>query len=340
MFKKWALGLFVCVALNAPAWAQVQSQILEVNVQLSSQQITPVQVRGFVKNHHELTIRDVRVSVSLMTPDNQVVRRFYLPTYEHIKPGVTHEFNASQILNDYPQAYVKAQTHVDYKSITYLQVADWIVAQNWHELALWNIPVTDDLKMSETERVNQALDYLTRISADNRLYAEARRKWNILQFNDAKRLFEKGENHEAMLRLANVEPHSQYYAQAQAMIDAQRIPTIYKRAMKKAEEGNLRGAYRQILYIPGESKWATQAQNHQEEWLEELKKNKVWLGALNPPAHLSPDQKKVWLRRSHGPEGYTTSTQKDGQTLTTWWYLDYSHYTFNQKGQLVSSKVY
>jgi hypothetical protein len=232
-----------------PAFASVKTQILEVDVKLSSQQVTEVKIHGFVRNHNELTVRDTHVKVQLLDPNNKVIRSFFLPTYLQIKPGMTHQFEASQTLHESPHAFVKARAQVDYKSITYLQIADWVTAQNWDKLSLWNLPVTHHLKTSETERVNQALHYLTRIETGDSLYREARRKWNLLQYNDAQRLIKKHLDHEAMLRLANVEPHSSYYSQAQALSKSHRAYTIYNRALLKAKDGNLRGAYRQMLYL-------------------------------------------------------------------------------------------
>ncbi|PIQ24927.1 hypothetical protein COW36_06110 [bacterium (Candidatus Blackallbacteria) CG17_big_fil_post_rev_8_21_14_2_50_48_46] len=324
----------------APSKAEVLAQVLQVNVRLTEQNITEVEVSGIVKNISPLAVRGVQLEIELLDPEQKPVRRFSIEPYAQMVAGSSEHFSAAYTLREYPHPYLSARVSAKHDSTSYLQIADWIMANNQTLLLLWNVPVKQEVLDNERSRVDLALQYLRYVRPGQPYYAEAQRKWNLIELNYGKRLVASHSLHEALLTLANINPTSEYAQEAQALFNQTRVRTIFERAMEKAVNGNLRGAYRQMQYIPADSNYAREAQAKQEEWKQELDENKIKLGPVNPPAHLSSDQRSVWLRRQHGPEGVTTSKRDDGSTTTTWWYLDYSHFSFDEKGKLLSSTVY
>ena len=342
--KKLSLGLFAGLALflSAPqaAQAQVSAKVLKIKMQLTENNITRVRVQGLLHNHETLPIRGVQVRVHLLDTEHKPVREFLLEPFEHLESGETESFDAQYVLRDYDQLYLQAEASVEYTPTSYLQISDWIMGQNWDNLKLWHIEVPSEAHYDERVRVDSALKYLDMVDSHRKAFPEARRKWNLISFIYGKRLAEDMEGHEAILRLANVEADSEYGMRAQDLTDDIRIRTIFHRALQKAEAGHLRAAYRQLLYVPESGPYAARARSKREDLLKELKTRRIGLGAVNPPAYLSRDQRAVWLRRNHGPEGFTTSTNRNGESFKTWWYLDYSHYTFDNKGRLVNQKVY
>ena len=327
--------------LVSPAQAEVKAKVMHIQMKLTEQNVTDVHLGGIVSNFEPLPVRAVQVQINLLTPDNKVVRSFLLKPVEHLQPGQQASFNTDYVLREYGDPlYLKATAEVKYTATSYAQIADWFLTQNWPNLAIWRIPVSNEAKYTERGRIEAALATLEKIDHHRSEYAEARRKWNLIHYTYGMRLAEAGEGHEAILRLSNVEAGSDHALEAGALLENIRIKTIYDRALQKAREGNLRGAYHQMQYVPVASPYHKDAIRYQEEWLKALKEQKVWLGAIDPPPHLSVDQRSVWLRRQHGPEGFTSTTREDGTKLTTWWYLDYSHYSFDERGRLVSSQVY
>lgn len=341
---KTLLGVLLAAAavgLNLPASAaEVSAQVLQVKMKLTEQNVTDVQLGGIIKNSEPLPVRGVQIRIRLLTPDNKEVRSFLLEPYDHLEPGQQEVFKADYVLREYDPLYLKATAEVTFTPTSYIQIADWFLTQNWRNLEIWRIPVSDEAKYTERGRIDSAVEWLEQVDHFQPDYREASRKRNLIHYTYGTRLAEAGEGHEAILRLANVEEGSEHYAEASALLDTIRLKTIYERAVKKAAEGNLRGAYRQMMYIPAESAYGKEALKLQESWLKTLKEEKVWLGPIAAPAYLSQDQRGVWLRRQHGPEAHTTSQGEDGKKLTTWWYMDYSHYSFDEKGRLVSQKVY
>lgn len=331
-------GLF----LTAPAArAEVKAQVLQIKMKLTEQNLTQVHVQGIVRNTESLPVRDVKIKVNLIDPDKNPVRSFLLDPFEHMESAQTSTFEADYLLRDYEPLYLQATAELTYTPTSYFQIADWIINRNWDNLATWRIPLTSTLKTSERTQVETSIDYLEHVPRSTaKAYADARRKINLIHYNYGKRLSEAGNQHEAILRLANVEKTSDYGIDAQALIDNIRVQTIFDRAMEKAVNGHYRGAYRQMMYIPENHPLSPQAKQKQEEWLEILKAKKIWLGPITAPGGLSKDQKTVWLRRHHGPEGFTSSSHSDGTSARTWWYLDYSYYTFDNNGKLVNKLEY
>lgn len=333
-------GLALLLGHAQAAQAEVSAQVLKVKMQLTEKNITRVRVQGLLHNQEKLPIRGVQVRVHLLDPNRQPVRDFLLEPFDHLESGESESFDAQYTLRDYDQLYLQAEATVEYTPTSYLQIADWIMGQNWDNLRLWQIDVPQEAQYDERSRVESALKYLDMVDHHRKVYPEARRKWNLINFIYGKRLAEDMMGHEAILRLANVEDQSDYGTRAQELLDNIRVRTIYQRAMEKMDNGHLRGAYRQLMYIPENSSYAAKAQAKREALLEEMKAKRVYLGPTSPPGYLSRDQRAVWLRRQHGPEGYTTSVNREGERFRTWWYLDYSHYTFDDKGRLVNQKVY
>lgn len=337
----FSAGLLAACLWSPSAQAEVIAQVYKVNVKLTEQNVTEVQLDGQVRNAERLPVRGVQIKINLLNPQNQPVRSFLLEPFEHMESGTTENFSAQYLLREASPVYLKATAEVTFTPTSYLQIADWILTQNWYNLRVWRIPISDAVKSSERERIELALATLEKVDRKRpEEYAEARRKWNLVQYTYGKRLAESGSGHEAILRLANVEPDTVHYPEAQQLVEETRYATIYQRALQKAADGNLRGAYRQMLYIPASGPYAKEARQKREEWLKELKAKKVWLGAIDPPGHLRSDERAIWLRRQHGPEAYTTSQGKSGKKLRTWWYLDYSYYTFDEQGRLVNQQVY
>jgi len=324
----------------AAAQAEVKAEVLNVKMKLTEQAMTQVQLSGLLHNRETLPVRGVQIRIRLLDPQNRQVDSFLLEPFEHLESGQTKPFSAQYLLKDYANLYLKAQAAVEYTPTSYLQIADWFLTQNWQNLKTWRIPVNDAELYHERPRLERALSYLEQIRPVHEVYSEARRKWNLVHYTYGKRLAEAGDGHEAMLRLANVEPASKHYAEAQELIREVRFKTIFDRALQKALEGNLRGAWRQMMYIPDQSGYAKEALAYRSKWLETLKAEKIWLGPVEAPPHLSQDQRSVWLRRQHGPEGYTSSSSSDGKRLRTWWYLDYSFYTFDEAGRLVNKQEF
>ncbi len=331
-------GLFSLVA--QPAQAEVKAQVFQVKMQLSEANITQVKLEGLVQNTEALPVRGIQIKLNLLDPNNQQVRSFLLEPFEHLESGDSERFSATYLLRDYDPLYLKATAEVEYTPTSYLQIADWFLTQNWRNLEIWRIPVNPEVKTQERDRIETALAYIEKVEPGRESYEDARRKWNLIQYTYGKRLAESQAGHEAILRLSNVEPDTEHATEAQQLIEEQRYATIFRRAMQKAVDGNLRGAYRQMLYIPNSGAYAQEAAAKREVWLKDLKDSRVWLGKIDPPAKLSKDERNVWLRRNHGPEGYTTSAGNSGKKLRTWWYLDYSHYTFDEQGRLINQKAY
>lgn len=335
-----SLTLSLLSLLAQPAQAEVKAEVFQIKMQLSEANITQVHVEGLLQNSEALPVRGVQIKVNLLDPNNQPVRSFLLEPFEHLEPGDSESFSANYLLRDYDPLYLKATAEVAYTPTSYLQIADWFLTQNWRNLQIWRIPVSESVKTQERDRIETALGYLEKVEAGRESYPDARRKWNLVQYTYGKRLAESEDGHEAILRLSNVEPGTEHYSEALQLIETQRQTTIFKRAMQKAVDGNLRGAYRQMLYISNSGTYAKEAAAKRDEWLKSLKDSRVWLGKIDPPPGLSKDERNLWLRRNHGPEGYTSSTGKSGKKLRTWWYLDYSHYTFDAQGRLINQKVY
>lgn len=327
--------------LTLPAHAEVKAKVDQIKMKLTEQNVTSVHLDGVVSNSEPLPVRGVQVTIALWTPDKKLVRSILLEPVDQLQPGEQQNFNADYVLREYDDPlYLKATATVKYVPTSYLQIADWYLTQNWNNLALWRIPVNNEIKYTERGRIEAALATLDMIDKQRPEYEDARRKWNLIQYTYGKRLAEANDGHEAILRLANVEERSEHAQEASQLLEEIRVKTIYQRAMQKAVDGNLRGAYRQMLYVPAGTPYSKDAQAKLAEWLKTLKEQHVWLGAINPPSYLSPDQRAVWLRRQHGPEAFTSSKRPDGSKLTTWWYLDYSHYSFDAHGHKTNEKVY
>lgn len=341
MKKPLLFALLAAASLNLqPAQAEVKAQVEKIQMKLTEQNVTDVQLGGTIQNQESLPVRAVQIRINLVNPDNKVVESFLLQPFEHLEPGQLENFQASYVLREYDPLYLKATAEVSYVPTSYIQIADWFLTQNWKNLEIWRIPVTDEAKYTERGRIESALAFLDKVDHHRPEYTDARRKWNLIQYTYGKRLAEANDGHEAILRLANVEPGSAHQAEATALLEQIRLKTIYERAMQKALEGNLRGAYRQLLYLPENSSYGKQAAVKKAEWLKLLKEQKVSMGPIEPPHYLSKDQRSIWLRRQHGPEGFTTTTREDGHKLTTWWYLDYSRYSFDEQGKLLSYQEY
>lgn len=328
------------LTLPAGAQADVEAQVLNIQMKLTEQNVTDVKLGGIVRNTESLPVRGVQIRINLLTPDDKVVRSFLLEPFDHLQPGQEEAFKADYVLREYDPLYLKAKAEVTYTPTSYAQIADWFLTQNWRNLQVWQIPVNDQEKYTERGRIEAALGYLDRVDRNQEGYGDARRKWNLIHYTYGKRLAEAQDGHEAILRLANVESSSEHAAEAEQLLTEIRIKTIFERALQKAKDGNLRGAYRQMLYVPANSSYAKEATQYQTEWLKTLKEQHISVGPVNPPAYLSADQRSVWLRRQHGPEGFTTTQHDGGKKITTWWYLDYSHYSFDERGRLVNQQVY
>ncbi len=328
------------LTLPAAAKADVEAQVLNIQMKLTEQNVTDVKLAGIVRNTESLPVRGVQIQIELVNPDDQVVRSFLLEPFDHLQPGQEEAFKADYVLREYDPLYLKAKAKVTYTPTSYAQIADWFLTQNWRNLQIWRIPVSDQAKYTERGRIDTALSYLEHVDRKQEGYADARRKWNLVHYTYGKRLAEANEGHEAILRLSNVEAGTEHAPETAQLLDEIRIKTIYERALLKAKEGNLRGAYRQMMYVPTNSAYAKEAAKYQEEWLKELKEKKISVGPIKPPAYLSADQRAVWLRRTHGPEAFTTTNREDGSKLTTWWDLDYSHYSFDERGRLVNHQDY
>lgn len=334
-----SLVLLAALPVQAAPPSKVQAQVLQVDVKMTEEQIALVQLSGLVKNATQLPVRGLQVRVRLLDPEQKTLRTFLLPAVPQLDAGKTEYFSAAQILRDQSEPFIRATAQVEYDNTSYIQIADWVMAQSQDKLAVWNIPVAPQALNDERQRVETALGFLTQVENSEKNYPEARRKWNLIQYNYGKRLAESHDLHEAILRFSNVEPTSEYRGLAQEWLTQVRPQAIFERAMAKAVAGNLRGAVRQMQYLPAGTPLAAQGQVKSKQWLDTLTQNKVKLGPIDPPASLSPDQRNVWLRRQHGPEGNTT-TVREGKTYTTWWYLDYSHFTFDPQGKLVNAITY
>lgn len=326
--------------LPAAAQAEVVSQVLKVNVKLTENQVAAVHVQGVLENQNPLPVRDVQVRVKLLDPGNKLVRSFLLKPFEHVSPESEAVFQADYVIRDYADLYLKAVSEVEYVATSYLQVADWILTENWRNLKVWRIPVTEAAQSQERARIELALDYLERVPRQDEAYDEARQKWNLIQYTYGKRLAEAQDGHEAILRLSNVEPGSMHAEEARKLIEKVRAETIYKRAMEKAVAGNLKGAYRQMLYVPAGSAPYPEAQRKLAEWKEDFKTNNISLFWIEPPADLRGADRSQWLREHHGAEGYTSSVRPGGQKLRTMWYLDYSHTTYDAQRRLLNKRVF
>lgn len=329
-------ALLLAAGLSLPAHADVTAHVEQIHLKLTEQDVTQVQLSGQLHNRESLPVRGVQIRIRLLDPQNQPVDSFLLEPFEHLESGQKTDFQAEYMLKDYPSLYLKARAEVEFTPTSYLQLADWFVTQNWQNLKVWQIPVSNDELYVERARLERALSYLEQVRPYHEAYAEARRKWNLIHFTYGKRLAEAGDGHEAILRLANVEPGNKHFAEAQELMQAVRHKTMFERALKKAVEGNLRGAYRQLLYLPDSGPHAKEAAAYRDKWLAQLQAEKISLGPVKPPPHLRRDERNVWLRRQHGPEGYTTSSSGEGKQLRTWWYLDYSFYTFDEAGRLIN----
>lgn len=338
LLKAVTYSVLACLAL--PAQAEVVSQVLKVNVKLTEQQLAAVNVQGLVENQNPLPVRDIQVRVKLLDPANTMVRSFLLKPVEHLSPQEEHVFQADYVLRDYDALYLKAVSEVEYVSTSYLQVADWILTENWRNLEIWRIPVSEAAKLQERERIELALDYLERVDRQRPEYQEAREKWNLVQYTYGKRLAEAQDGHEAILRLSNVEPGSKHEVEAAALLEKIRVQTIFKRAMEKAVAGNLKGAYRQMLYVPPGSAFYAQAQDKLQTWRETFKESQISLSGIEPPAVLTGAERSQWLRKHHGPEGHTSSVGPGGQKHKTLWYLDYSHTTYDNQQKLVNKREF
>jgi hypothetical protein len=331
---------FASPGIAASTQAEVKAQVLQVNVRLTEQNIAQVELSGIVKNMSPLSVRGVQLEIELLDPDLKTVRRFFIKPYAQLTAGASEHFTAEYTLREYPHPYLSARAGLNYDTTSYLQIADWILARNQNLLELWNVPVAEEVLNNERSRVDLALQYLRYVQPGHRYYDEAQRKWNLTELNYGKRLLSSHSLHEALLTLSNVDPLSEYYGEAKDLLEQARVRTIYERALEKAVAGNLHGAFKQIQYVPDGTPYTREARFKQAEWLKLLEESKVKLGPVDPPAYLSTDQRSVWLRRQHGPEGVTTSKHEDGKVVTTWWFLDYSHFSFDEKGKLLSSTVY
>lgn len=341
----WIGALFALLIWMTPGKAfanqEVKAQVLQLHLRLTEQNITEVHVSGIIQNTSPLTVRGVQLEIELLDPEQKPVRRFLVhPSYPQMAAGTSEYFSTTYTLREYPHPYLSARATVHYDTTSYLQIADWILARNHHQLQLWNIPIRQEELDNERTRVDLALQNLRYVRPGEPYYAEAQRKWNLIQLNYGKRLLASHSLHEALLFLANVDPHSEYYPEARALFEQTRVRTIYERAIEKALKGNLKGAFRQMQYVPSDSPYARASRAKLAAWQKILEKSKIQIEPEKPPAYLSADQRAVWLRRQHGPEGVTTSKKDDGHVIITWWYPDYSHFSFDEKGKLLRSTVY
>ena len=318
----------------------VKAQVIQVNLHLTEQNVAEVEVSGIVKNVSPLAVRGVQLEIELLDPEQKPVRRFFIDPYARMNAGSSERFKAAYTLREYPHPYMSARAGLHYETTSWLQIADWILARNAALLSLWNVPVPAAVLDNERSRVDLAQKYMRYVRPHAPEYPEAMRKWNLTGLNYGKRLLESHSLHEALLTLANIDPHSEYHAEAVQLFEQSRIRTIFERAMEKAVQGNLKGAVRQLQYIPEGTPYSREARLKEAEWQQILEAQHLHLRPIPPPYRLSPDQRSVWLRQQHGPEGVTTSVREDGTRLTTWWYLDYSHFSFDHKGRLLNSVVY
>lgn len=330
------------MALAGPVVAsqcKVDAKVNEVDLKLTERHVAQVHVRGYIKNNRPLVVRGVKVHIQLLDAQDQPVRHFLLEPLPHLHPGESHSFSMSQMLRNYQDYRLRATPVVECDQISYLQIADWVLAQDSERLKLWFVPVKPAMLQQERSRVDTALYYLTHVRPSDADYAEAREKWGLIQYNYGSRLANVHHGHEALLRLSNVEKTTAIYPEAERLLRRLRPQVIYERAMAKAVKGNLRGAIRQMQYLETDVAYGKPALAKVAQWKKTLKDSHMATAYLFPPYYLKGDQRKAWLRMKYGPEGITTSYHGKDKRVT-WWYPDYSYFTFNAAGQLINSKVY
>lgn len=333
------LFLVFSLAVAWPAQANVLAAVHDVDLKLTETHVAQVKLRGVVRNNGPLPVRGVKIRINLLDTQDHLVRHFFLAPLAHLHPGQARSFSMEQVLRDYQDYRIRATALVDYDGISYLQIADWILAQDSEHLKLWFVPVKAQQLQQERSRVDTALHYLTFVKPDEADYAEAHEKWSRIQYNYGTRLAGVRQGHEAMLRLSNVEKNTAIYPEAAGFLKQLRPQVVYERAVAKAVQGNLKGALRQMQYIESDQVYGQPAKAKVAQWKKQLQDSHIRAAYLFPPAHLQGEQRQIWLRMKHGPEGITTSYQGKEKRVT-WWYPDYSFYTFNVAGRLINAKVY
>ena len=103
---------FALPGLAASSPEEVKAQVLQVNVRMTEQNITEVELSGIVKNLSPLAVRGLQLEIELLDPDQKPVRRFFIKPYAQLTAGASEYFSAAYTLREYNHPYLLSLIHI------------------------------------------------------------------------------------------------------------------------------------------------------------------------------------------------------------------------------------
>ena len=324
-----------------PVWATdviVKTPVL--NIEYTESGDILLSAKGFIKNSSTLAVRGIKTTISFIDEKDKNISSLNLDEISILDSQKAIPFEVKHTLVNQKPARIRAVSDVSYNSITYLEIADWIMSKEKYSLDLWHISYPPEIFTDERTRVYQAVNTLFEVNLNNPDYKEAKEKRNTIMYNYALRMAESQNCHEAILHFFNIEEGCGFYTLAQSKVIECRPAAMYKNAMEKAVKyKNYLCALELIKKIPPNNKYFEQAKEKIKNWEIIIKTKHLRKKYKYPPYYLSYDQRKIWQMMGGGPEG-TVETNRGNNYIKSWWYPDYSHFTFNKNGKLLKSVVY
>lgn len=333
-----------CVKVHASNEVEIIGVKLDI-IFTEQKDIVKVICLGGVRNNNDITIKNVKVYIKII--DKYTKKTIYDMgdvNFPSISPNEVKGFQIQDIISNKDIELIRrnprVSTNVTYNKISYLQIVDWIISKDIKKLNFWDIKFNKNIVDNEHIRTYETLNWLFKVPFNHPEYKEAIEKRNLIMYNYGVRLLETRNYHDAILQLSNVEYGTKYYYLAQRKIREFRFVAIYTRALEKAIKGNMISAIRQISKIPQRSEYFRISQIKIKEWKKILKSKRInWDQKNFVYGYLTPDKRKVLFMMGEQPEGEVSSI-RNKQVLKTWWFSDYSHFTFDRNGKLINSVVY
>lgn len=327
---------------TSPAWAakEVIVKIPVLNIEYTETGDIFILAKGFMKNNSPLAVRGVKVTISFIDENGQNISSLNLDEISILDSKKAIPFEVKHTMVNKNLARIRAVPDITYDSISYPEIADFVMSKQKYYLDLWHISYVPEIFTDERIRVYEAVNILFLVDKNNPDYKEAGEKRNTIMYNYALRMAEAQNYHEAILHFFNIEEGCSFYTLAGRKIIEYRSAAMYHAALEKAvNHENYLCALEQIKKIPPHNQYFEQAKEKIKNWETIIKAKHLRKIYQSPPYYLSYDQKKIWRMMGGGSEGTVESNRSENH-IKTWWYPDYSHFTFDKNGKLLKSVVY
>ena len=329
--------LFCSPAFSASANITVKIPILNIKYMESGDIIASA--RGFVKNTSANTVRGLHVRVKLIDENNTKLASLPVNEIPVLQSSKSIPFEVTTTLTNINPSRIRAIPYtIEYESVSYMEIADFITAKQKYNLDLWNIKYPQDMFTDEKKRAYKAVEFLNMIDKKNPNYKEAQEKINGLFYSYAVKEAQSLNYHESVIHFFYVNEKSHFYNMAQRKIIEYRAAAIYKRAMEKAvKQKKYLEALEQMRTVPRASEYYDRARERVKNWEKIVKDNH--LRRKNNFRTLTYDQKKIAALMEGSPD-FITDRNKGDNYIKIWWYPNYSHFNFNKNGKLINSVIY